>query len=414
MIKRVRGTEDILDLTLSNFVLNAASKYFEQHNFVQIQTPILEPTELFVHSIGQDTDVVSKEMYIFPDDGICLRPEVTASTIRACFENRIDSFPWKTFSYGPMFRKERPQKGRWRQFSQFNMEIIGTESIAQDVYFIKMLDQLFSEKLLLENYVVKINFLGCIKDRKEHRQKLVGFLDGVGDKICKTCCERKEKNVLRIFDCKNEHCQSTYQDAPKLTECLCLVCQGDWDLLRELLQLLSVSYIEEPKLVRGLDYYNKTVFEFTSMELGAQDAFCGGGRYSLGHQVGAKKDYDSVGAAIGVGRLLMLVQKTKDRLAIPQKSELTVVLPVTKEQDILGLLFLSQIDLLGVACDIVLEKASMTNMMKKANKMGAKFVVIIGQEEQDTETVVIKNMQTGENVRMKQIEAVESLKSCKS
>ena len=414
MISRVRGTEDVLDLTLRNFIYKMAQNHLQQYNFTEIQTPILEHTNLFIHSLGAETDVVSKEMYVFNEDdekSICLRPEATASTIRACFENRIERFPWKTFLFGPMFRKERPQKGRFRQFTQLNVEVIGSKSIAQDAFFIKMLDRFFNESFRLENYVIKLNFLGCLQDRQKHKQELVDYLNSVKSKICKTCFERKDKNALRIFDCKNEECKKLYKTAPKLIDYLCDQCHGEWSELKELLNTLSVSYVVDSHLVRGLDYYNKTVFEFTSRDLGAQDAFCGGGRYSLGRQVGAKDDFDCIGVAVGIERLVLLLQNVKDKLFVPQTPPLHIVLPVSEKQDSLGLLLANQLQLNGLACDILLEKASMTNMMKKANKMGAKYVFILGEEEQDTLTVMVKNMHTGGSKRIRQSEIVDQLRN---
>jgi histidyl-tRNA synthetase len=205
MIQRVRGTEDILDTRLLNFIIKQATKHVASYNFSHIKTPILEHTKLFQHSLGEHTDVVSKEMFVFdPDDkkSICLRPEATASTIRACHENRIVHFPWKVFSYGPMFRRERPQKGRLRQFHQFNVESIGTTSVGQDAYFMFMLNQLFEKIFKLENYVLNINYLGSPEDRAVHKEKLITFLTEHESEICKTCLERKETNTLRIFDCK--------------------------------------------------------------------------------------------------------------------------------------------------------------------------------------------------------------------
>jgi histidyl-tRNA synthetase len=262
-IARVRGTEDFLDLTLHNFVLDQVEKHLQIYNYSEIQTPILEHTSLFVRSLGAETDVVSKEMYTFQtsgEDSICLRPEATSSGVRAYVENRVEKAPWKVYTYGPMFRHERPQKGRWRQFSQINIEAYASNSIAQDAYFIKMLDALFTEILKLETYVIKLNFLGCSEDRKAHKQSLLEFLETKITEICETCTTRKDKNTLRVFDCKNETCKSLYTKAPKLLDHLCTACSSEWKELTNILQMLSVSFVIDTALVRGLDYYNKTVF----------------------------------------------------------------------------------------------------------------------------------------------------------
>jgi len=412
-ITRVRGTEDFLDLRLANFVMNQVKTHLQNYNFSEIQTPILEHTKLFVHALGNETDVVSKEMYTFQtsgEDSICLRPEATASIIRACFENRIDQFPWKVFLYGPMFRHERPQKGRWRQFSQISIEVIGSNSIAQDAHFIKMLDTLYTDILKLENYVIKLNFLGCSDDRKEHKKALVAFLDSVAGQICDTCKIRKDKNTLRVFDCKNEHDKELYTKAPKLTDYLCKTCQQEWHDLTTMLSMLSVSYLIDPMLVRGLDYYNKTVFEFSSRELGAQNAFCGGGRYNLGKEVGAKEDFPSIGVGIGIGRLLMLVETVQNKLIIPHDPPLHVIIPFTQEQHSLALLLASDLQNNHICVDLLVEGTSLSSMMKKANKMGAKHALLLGPDEQANGTVAIKNMMTGASETIKQAHAVKYLR----
>jgi len=412
-ISRVRGTEDLLDLRLHNFVLDCVKKHLQRYNFSEIQTPILEHTNLFVHSLGTETDVVAKEMYTFntsSGESICLRPEATASTIRAYFENRIEQAPWKVFTYGPMFRHERPQKGRWRQFSQMSIEVIASDSIAQDAHFIKMLDTLYSDILKLENYVVKLNFLGCSDDRKEHKQALLSFLETVTEKICSTCITRKEKNTLRIFDCKNEADKETYTKAPKLVDHLCRPCNKEWQQLMSMLTMLSVSYVIDPTLVRGLDYYNKTVFEFSSRELGAQNAFCGGGRYNLGKEVGAKDNFPSIGVGIGMGRLLLLVENVQSKLIIPQEPALSVIIPFSDDQHQLALLLATDLQNNNICADILVEGASLSSMMKKANKMGAKYALLLGPDEQTNGTVAIKNMQTGASETIKQAEAVKFLK----
>jgi len=410
---RVRGTQDILDLKWYNFLIGVLGKHVECYNFSQIETPILELTSLFVRSLGQETDVVTKEMYVFETskgESICLRPEGTAGTMRAYLENSIESKPWKVWSHGPMFRHERPQKGRWRQFTQFNLEVINAESIAHDAYFLKMLDLLFSQKLFLENYVIKLNFLGCSADRDAHRKAMLTFLNKLEQEICATCLMRKEKNLLRIFDCKNEHCQKIYADAPKIIDFLCEECTGEWKQLRELLDHLAVNVVLTPSLVRGLDYYEKTVFEFCSQALGAQNAFCAGGRYELGKALGAKQECPSLGAAIGLGRLQMLLEAVEEKLCIPEKSALHLILPMSQEQQALALLLADTLHKADLCVDVILDGGSMKSMMRKANKMGAASVYILGEDEQRDGTVSVKDMVTGKNVVIKQVEVIDFIK----
>lgn len=412
MISRVRGTEDILDLTLHNFLIETAKHHMLCYNFNEIQTPILEHTSLFIRSLGNETDVVSKEMYIFnqeSEESICLRPEATASTIRAYLENGVQQRPWKAYTYGPMFRHERPQKGRWRQFSQFSIEVINSSSILHDIQFLKMLDDLFTRKLRLENYVLKLNFLGCSEDRKNHKEALLAFLQTILGEICQTCIVRKDRNTLRIFDCKNEHCQNLYTKAPKLLEHLCPSCSGEWKLLTQTLTVLSVNFIIDPLLVRGLDYYNKTAFEFTSRDLGAQNTFCGGGRYTLGKELGARDDIPSIGCAFGIGRVLLLMEQMKHKLALPEQPPLHVIIPFAAEQQPLALLLAHELTYHNLCTEVLLEGSSVTNMLKKANNLGAKYVLLLGPDEQAQGTVAIKNMIKGTTELVKQTEAVKAV-----
>jgi histidyl-tRNA synthetase len=216
MVLRVKGTHDFLEVQLFNFVQEIIHQQADSYHFTEIITPILEHTDLFKRSLGLQTDVVSKEMFVIGDpadpDSICLRPELTAPTMRAFLEHKEQLvIPWKVFSVGPMFRHERPQKGRFRQFYQANFEVIGSDAIAQDVQLIKMLDRLFQEKFTLDTYALLINFLGCFEDRQKFKQKLHDFLNSVQDKICSDCLVRKEHNIMRIFDCKVSTCKEIYK-----------------------------------------------------------------------------------------------------------------------------------------------------------------------------------------------------------
>lgn len=417
MIPRVKGTQDFLDLTLFNFALSTIKKHLQLYCFTEISLPILEYVELFQRSLGEHTDVISKEMFLVAsrtqdsEATICLRPEATAPIARTFVEHTIQTIPWKVFTWGPMFRYERPQKGRFRQFNQVSMEIIGSVSIAQDVQLIKMLDRLFHEKLLINDYALLINFLGCQEDRKNYEQKLRAFLDTISDKICSTCTERKTKNILRIFDCKNPVCQQLYEKAPKITDSLCPACQQEWADLQKQLDLLSISYKPQPRLVRGLDYYSKTVFEFVSGNLGAQNAFCAGGRYDqLIKQLGNKEDQPSIGAAIGVERLLLLLEIVKSTLPLEQAPTLHCILPLTPQQQTLALLLADTLQEYGLSTEVLLEGDSLKSMMRKANKMGAKFCLLLGEDEQQKNEVTIKNMVTSQEERLAQVDVVSYLK----
>lgn len=413
MVAKVKGTQDFVDLTLYNYIVNSASNFLDEYNFKQIKTPILEHLDLFKRSLGVTTDVVNKEMFIVQQEGekknpICLRPEATASTVRAFVENGIQNLPWKVFSVGPMFRYERPQKGRYRQFHQLNIESIGSENIYQDAEFIKMLDLFFSSKLKLDNYALQINFLGSFEDRKNFSTVLKKFLDTVISKICKTCLERKDTNTLRVLDCKNPDCQEVYTDAPKTVDNLSKESAEEWRKLQETLELLSVSFIANPKLVRGLDYYNKVVFEFVSTDLGAQSAFCAGGRYdALVKEISdSKQDVPSMGAAVGIERLMLLLENKEVAL---EEKPLHVVMPVSENQNVLALLISQELHRAGLATDVLLEGASLKSMMRKANKLGAKYALIIGEDEQKNRTVLVKNMLNSQENVINQPKLVEFL-----
>jgi histidyl-tRNA synthetase len=414
MIARVKGTHDRLDLSLYNYVLAKASQHFGTYNFTEISTPILEHIELFKRSLGVYTDVVSKEMFLIDNKGsepeLCLRPELTASIVRAFVENNVDTVPWKVFSSGPAFRYERPQKGRYREFHHISVEMIGVPSLSYDVECIVMLNRFFSDILQFDNYALHLNFLGTPAERITHAQKLVKFLNTHNTDICETCQVRKEVNPLRVFDCKNEACITLYVDAPMITDCLSPESEQAWQQVQSQLGMLGVSYTHRPTLVRGLDYYNKTVFEFVSGELGAQNTFCGGGRYDyLVSHIGGKQDQPSIGAAIGIERLLMLLEPISNNFLLPQKRPLTVIIPVETSQHPLALYIADHVRRHGICVDTFLEESSLKGMMRKANKWGAHTVLIVGEEEQRTQTVTIKHMTTGETKTVPQIDVVKYL-----
>ena len=414
MIPRIKGTQDMLDLTLFNWVINNIKHHLNKNHFTEILLPILESTELFKRSLGLETDVVTKEMFTLSsskeEDSICLRPEATASTMRAFLEHNPQALPWKVYTYGPMFRHERPQKGRFRQFTQCNIEIIGSQNVLHDVQTIALLDRLFQATFLLDSYALIINFLGCTEDRQKFKAVLYDFLTQEQANLCSACLERKEKNILRVFDCKNAQCKTLYQRAPELINCLCTTCAAEWQLVKDQLELLSVSFSYSHTLVRGLDYYDKTVFEFISTNLGAQNAFCSGGRYNhLAEQLGSKKEVPSFGAAIGIERLLLLLEPIQAILPLSQAPILHLILPVETEQQPLALLLADELQTHNLSVDILLENDSLKSMLRKANKIGARYSIIIGSDEQAVREVTVKNMVTSSEERVKQVDLVAYL-----
>ncbi|MBI2775610.1 histidine--tRNA ligase [Candidatus Dependentiae bacterium] len=414
MITKVRGTHDIIDTTLFNFIIKSAAAHFRRAHFNEIITPILEPTDLFKRTLGLATDIVSKEMFTINSSGdndtICLRPEATASTMRAFLEHGNLSTPFKIFSHGSMFRHERPQKGRFREFHQFNIEMIGAENISHDAFLLCLLDQLFQNTFKLDTFALMINFLGCSQDRIDFKPKLYAFLAEHENEICNDCKARKEKNIMRVFDCKTPKCQEIYRKAPSIAQHLCEQCAIEWQTLKEQLEILSVTYTVSPHLVRGLDYYEKTVFEFVSAHLGAQSTFCGGGRYNqLATMLGSKNDYPSIGAAIGIERLMLMLEPI-NALQLPQEPALHAIVPLSKEQHNLALLVGDLLFDSGLCIELLLDSDSIKSSMRKANKLGAHYALIIGPEEQEKGLVTVKTMMTGIEEKIAQRDLVAYLK----
>lgn len=418
MFPKVKGVADnFFDMPYWSGVIKKIDVTLQCYNFSQINVAILEHVSLFERGLGYQTDVVSKQMFIMQskkedvdaqkDDAICLRPEGTAGTMRAFLENQSNiTLPKKVFFHGPMFRYERPQKGRMREFYQFNLEVIGGSSILYDAQFIKMLQTLFAQTLQMQNFVLKLNFLGESDDRKKFSQAFVSYLHPKASNLCNICQTRLSTNPLRILDCKSTSCQQLFSDAPKLCDFFSESTKQEWQQLQETLQELSVTFSIDDKLVRGLDYYNKTVFEFVSVDLGAQNTFCGGGRYDgLAEQLGSKTKIPGLGCAIGMERLVMILQSQKIDLSI-KPLPLTCIIPLSVAQNKLALHLADFLISHGKAVEILLDDIKIKNKMKHANDLKATWAILIGDDEQKNNTVTIKNMMTGEQEVVTQKEAV--------
>ena len=416
MFPRIKGTQDILDYRLIEGVLQIIEYHLKNYNFSQVVTPILESVSLFERGLGFQTDVVSKQMFVVQSksdsEHICLRPEITAGTVRAFVEQQGSLvLPWKVFSYGPVFRYERPQKGRFRQFNQVSIESLGTNSVMYDAFFISMLSNLFGEKLAIENFVLHVNFLGQIEDREIFKTHLYTFLSEHDAILCETCRQRKETNILRVFDCKVEACSRLYKQAPKITDYLTPASQAEWQMVQDQLLQLSVTFVHDPYLVRGLDYYNKTVFEFIGTTLGAQNTFCGGGRYdSLAQQLGSKEQVPAIGAGIGMERLLIVLEGQEEKFAT-QRASLVCIIPCAVEQNGTALLIADSLQAAGVCIDVLLDEASLKSKLRKADKLQAAYAIVIGQEEQAMNFVMVKNMMTGQDEKVSQANLENYFKS---
>ncbi len=315
-IQSLRGMNDILDKDseLFTYFIKNASRIAKNYGFTYIETPILEETSLFKRSVGESSDIVNKEMYQFIDKGendVCLRPEGTAGVVRSFVQNKLDraggNYRW--YYYGPMFRYERPQKGRLREFHQFGCEVFGVSSVYEDANIIMMIKDILD--FFKIGFKLQINSLGCQTCMPVYREKLVNYLTNIKEELCEDCNRRIVTNPIRVLDCKVENCQKLLYNAPKITHNLCEKCDTDFEKLKEILDFNNIEYEIDTNLVRGLDYYSQTAFEFTSNEIGAQSAIAGGGRYDRLVEFLGGRPTAGIGFAIGIERLLELI-KTED------------------------------------------------------------------------------------------------------
>jgi len=406
LIKIPKGTQDILpeDINKWYYIENIIRKILNKYGYKEIRTPIFEHTELFVRGIGESTDIVNKEMFTFPDRkgrSLTLRPEGTASVVRAYLEKRMDriSKVVKLFYFGPMFRCEKPQAGRYRQFNQFGIELVGSQSPVADVEIIAAALEIY-ETLGLKDLKVLINSVGCKKCRSDYINKLKAFLAKKEDLLCYECKNRIRKNPLRVLDCKNESCQAVLKNAPNIINNLCQECNLHFKSVKSLLDDLKIEYTVDDKLVRGLDYYTKTAFEIVSGELGAQNAIAGGGRYDdLVEELGGKET-PAVGFAAGIERMIITMEKQK--VSWPKKKDLDVFVVNTNEKDnSLAFILLQKIRKSGLFADLDYSSKSLKSQMRAANKYGAKYTLIIGEEELSRNMVTLRNMETKEQKEIK-------------
>lgn len=414
MIERVKGTQDVLNKGLYTQVEQKLAEIFMAGNYTQIETPIIEHRDLFMHAVGSETDVVSKEMYTLTatneTDILCLRPEATASTVRAYVQNAVTAKPWRVFSCGPMFRHERPQKGRYRQFTQFNIEAINIpQTPAQEALFILFLHDLFQNHWKLNGFTLSINYLGTREERAIHRTALHAFVAPHHETLCATCNVRIEKNILRIFDCKNEQCQALYAQAPRITDFLTPESSAAWNSVQDILRIANVSFVLNSSLVRGLDYYARTVFEFASPHLGAQSAFCGGGFYDLSGQCDLKEALPAVGAAIGLERFYLLLE-AEGRLLPEPVRPLTIVTPLSEAETGIATLLLQALWGRTLTAQLNEEK-SLAKALQRSAKLGARFAVVIGETERTAGTCFVKDLASGESFTLPQVDVVTFVQS---
>ncbi|OGC21431.1 histidine--tRNA ligase [candidate division WOR-1 bacterium RIFOXYB2_FULL_42_35] len=411
-----RGTKDILpqEVALWQKLEETCRKVFSFYNYQEIRTPIFESTELFARSIGKTTDIVNKEMYEFKDRkgrSLTLRPEETAPVVRACLENNLigTDKTTKVYYIGPMFRYERPQAGRQRQFHQAGVEVFGSADPMIDAEVIMMNVRLF-EELGLKDLGVNINSVGCAKCRPDYLKKLKSFFKDNIKNMCEDCQNRFITNPLRILDCKQSKCQIYLDDAPHSVESLCQECGGSFDQVLDLLGDSGLKYNVNKRLVRGLDYYTKTTFEITSNQLGAQNAVSGGGRYDkLVEELGGKA-IPAVGFAIGLERIIELINN--QQLTINNDGAVKLyIAALGNEARKVGFDLINQARAGGISADMDYLGKSLKAQMKTADRVGAKYVYIIGEAELAKKSAVLKEMKTGEQIELEFSALLEKLKS---
>jgi histidyl-tRNA synthetase len=412
--KAVRGMEDILsaDVKVWQWIESTARKFLESYGYEEIRTPILEETPVFTRSIGETTDIVTKEMYTFTDRkerSLTLRPEGTAPIVRAYIEHALDkaSSEVKLYYLGPMFRSERPQKGRSRQFHQIGAEVFGSRSPYADAELITQLSSML-KVLGLNDFTIKLNSLGCRADKEKFADKLKKYLEKEKARLCDDCRERVKKNVLRVLDCKNESCVQLVKKAPDILESLCVPCKDHFDRLKDTLKAVKVSFTETKNLVRGLDYYTGTVFEITHPALGGQDAMAAGGRYdNLVKDMGGS-DTGAVGYAIGMERIIIAIKKE-----LPAKGpNVLYIATLGDAAKFHGIWMAENIrrefpDLIALTDT---KEASLKAQMRNADRWGSRIVLILGEDELKNGKVLLRDMATKEQRPVDKDSIVEELR----
>lgn len=391
MIKSLRGMNDLIGESSKkfNYIVETASKIAERYGYSYIETPLLEETALFKRSVGESSDIVGKEMYQFIDKGendVCLRPEGTAGVVRSFVENKLDrkGEKEKFFYYGAMFRYERPQKGRLRLFHQFGCESFGESSVFEDASIILMIRDIFDA--LGIKYRVKLNSLGCSDCMPKYRDSLIADLEGKRDLLCEDCGRRIETNPIRTLDCKVESCQNELQSSPKITDNLCDVCDKDFEQLKSILTQNSLQFEIDKHLVRGLDYYSKTAFEFVSDGIGSQNAIAGGGRYDRLVEFLDGKETPAVGFALGIERIMDLVE-------IEESETDGYYFGALDEENLETLFNLASQKRVSNRVHIEYKKRSLKTHLKNALKMGYRYCAVLGSDEVKNGTIWVKDLQ---------------------
>lgn len=406
-ITRPRGTNDFLpeDTGRWQAVEAMLRQICREFAFEEIRTPIFEETDLFIRGVGNTTDIVQKEMYTFTDRGnrsLTLRPEGTASVCRAYLENKLYGHiqPVKLYYMGPMFRYERPQAGRFRQFHQFAVEVIGTNSPYADAEIISLAWE-FYNRLGIRNLQLYLNSVGCPDCRPRYRNALQDYFRPYLDQLCDSCKDRFERNPLRILDCKSEICQNIGKDAPQIYDYLCTSCADHFEQVKQILTAAGVKYQLNPRMVRGLDYYTKTAFELVVEDIGAQSAICGGGRYDgLIEELGGEPT-PAVGFALGMERIFSALRTQGDDIELEDDCGVFVISSPDDQktrQAAFALCF--ELRCLDIKAELDYEGKSIKAQLKAANRVNAEYAVIIGGEELAAGQAIVKCMRDGEQTKL--------------
>lgn len=415
IINRPRGTQDFLPdkAELLQFINESATDFFEKYGYRLIITPTFEKEELFKRSIGESTDIVQKEMYEFKDKAgrqMALRPEGTASIVRAYIENNLHSLtkPVKLYYSGQMFRYEKPQAGRYREFWQIGAEAIGSDDAALDAEAVELCFN-YLKSLAIKGMTLKINSMGCRKCRPDYVKALKNFLVGKEGELCKTCSQRIELNPLRVFDCKEERCAKTLKKAPKILDYICSEDRKHFKEVRAYLDSVKVQYTLDPHLVRGFDYYTRTTFEVLLPSLGSQNALAGGGRYDyLVADYGGQKE-PAIGFAFGTERIMLALEM--QQITVFTKPELDILVvwvePAQKRLAFETMAFLRDKHLNTV---MAFDEKSLKAQLKMADKMQAKAALIIGAEEAKTGKYTLKDLTTAQQRQLSLNEIVAEMK----
>ncbi len=404
-IKRPRGTMDIVppESTVWQYIEGKAREVSRRFGFGEIRTPAFEEIGLFKRGVGEVTDVVQKEMYTFTDKEdrtFALRPEGTASVVRAMLEggHQSDPLPLRYFYLINCFRYEKPQAGRSREFFQYGVEMFGAPSPAADYNIISLADT-FIRELGITGVELHINSIGCPECRGEYKKALTEYLHGHEDKLCENCRDRLERSPLRVLDCKNPECAEIAEGAPKTIDHLCPACREHMDKLESLLDAAGIAYVIDPHIVRGLDYYTRTVFEFIVPGIGAQSTVCGGGRYDgLVEQLGGAP-MAGIGFAMGITRLILAMEQCGAPVPAAEGPSLYVA-PMGDDAAAFAASLVGKLRREGVAADFDVMGRSLKSQMKYADKIGAKYVLMLGDNEIASGKAELKNMQTGEQTAL--------------